>query len=502
VNSDDLTKRVARGSGFVFAGNIVGKIVSFVLQILLSRTLGRAAYGLYTLGFTVLRFAREVASLGLQGGIVRFGAEDWGSGDLSKLKGTFLASFGIAFGSGVVLGTGLYLGSDWLAVTAFSDAALAPVLRMFGIALPFYAVQYVTSRAARSLQNMLADVSIGVVAQPFFNLVGVALAFALGYGLDGVLVAVVASVVASAALGLYLVARLVPALFDTRPATYRVKSLLVFSAAAFGSSLASLMLDQADRLMLGFLASSEDVGVYNAAALLATQVRFVLSAISATFTPVISDLYHKGRLEELQRLFATTTRWIITLSFPIVLVLLLFPAPLLSLYGPEFRVGTSMLMVLAPAMFINGGVGAAGLMLQMADHERIALANNVLLAILNVLLNWWMITAYGPIGAAMATGLSVALVNLLKLVEVRYLLGMHPYNLAYLKPFAAAAVAAAAGWAVDLSLQAWPLHWIGGMLVVGLTYLSVLALLGFTEDDWTVLGPLLRRVGLHGWIPE
>jgi hypothetical protein len=40
------------------------------------------------------------------------------------------------------------------------------------------------------------------------------------------------------------------------------------------------------------------------------------------------------------------------------------------------------------------------------------------------------------------------------------------------------------------------------MLAVGLTYLSVLALLGFTEDDWTVLGPLLRRVGLHSWIPE
>jgi len=497
VNSDDLTKRVARGSGLVFAGNIVGKIVSFVLQILLSRVLGRAAYGLYTLGFTVLRFAREVASLGLQGGIVRFGAEEWGQKDLSKLKGTFLASFTIAFGSGVVLGTMLYLGSDWLAGTAFSDAELAPVLRMFAIALPFYALQYVTSRAARSLQNMLADVSIGVVAQPLFNLIGVAIAFGLGYSLSGVLVALVASTVASAGLGLYLVARLVPALFDGVSATYQVRSLLVFSAAAFGSSLASLMLDQADRLMLGFLATSEDVGVYNAAALLATQVRFVLTAVSATFTPVISDLYHKGHLEELQRLFATTTRWIITLSLPVVLVLLLFPEELLGLYGPDFRVGASMLLVLAPAMFINGGVGAAGLMLQMSDHERIALANNVLLAVLNVVLNWWMITAYGPIGAALATGLSVALVNLLKLAEVRYLLGMQPYNLTYLKPVAAAGVAATAGWAVDVFLVAWPLHWLGGMAAVGIAYFGTLVLLGFSDEDWIVLRPLLRRVGIR-----
>jgi len=344
---------------------------------------------------------------------------------------------------------------------------------------------------------MLADVSIGVVAQPLFNLIGVAIAFGLGYSLSGVLVALVASTVASAGLGLYLVARLVPALFDGVSATYQVRSLLVFSAAAFGSSLASLMLDQADRLMLGFLATSEDVGVYNAAALLATQVRFVLTAVSATFTPVISDLYHKGHLEELQRLFATTTRWIITLSLPVVLVLLLFPEELLGLYGPDFRVGASMLLVLAPAMFINGGVGAAGLMLQMSDHERIALANNVLLAVLNVVLNWWMITAYGPIGAALATGLSVALVNLLKLAEVRYLLGMQPYNLTYLKPVAAAGVAATAGWAVDVFLVAWPLHWLGGMAAVGIAYFGTLVLLGFSDEDWIVLRPLLRRVGIR-----
>ncbi len=499
---DDLTKRVARGSGFVFVGNVVGKIVSFVLQILLSRTLGRVAYGLYTLGFTVLRFAREIASLGLQGGIVRFGAEAHGQGDPARLKGTFLASFGLAFGGGVIVGTALFLGSDWLAVRAFSDAGLAPVLRAVGIALPFYALVYVTSRAARSLQHMAADVSIGVIAQPLVNLTGVALAFLLGYGLDGVLVALVASTVVSAALGLYVAVRLAPALLDDIAPTFRVRSLLVFSASAFGASLAGLMLDQADRLMLGFFATSADVGVYNAAALLAAQVRFVLTAVSATFTPVISDLYHKGRHDELHRLFTTTTRWIVTLSLPVVLVLVLFPEPLLGLYGDEFRGGASMLLVLAPALFINGGVGAAGLMLQMSDHERIALANNVLLAVLNVALNAWLITVYGPIGAAVATGLSIAVVNLLKLAEVRYLLGMHPYTLTYLKPITAGAAAAAAGWAVDASLAAWPLHWLGGMAAVGLTYLSVLALLGFTEDDWTVLGPLLRRVGLHGWIPE
>ena len=496
METDDLNKRVARGSGHVFAGNVVGKIVSFGLQILLSRTLGRVAYGLYTLGVTVLRFARELSSLGLAGGIVRFGAEEWGQRDLQGLKGTFIACFALAFGAGTVVGTAIFFGSGWLARSAFDDPAMIPVLKAFSSGLPFFTLQYVTSRAARSLQNMIADVSIDVVAQPTVNLLGVALAFALGYRLDGVLVAFVASTVVSAGLGLYLIARLVPVLFQDLSPTYSLRRLLVFSVATLGTSLATLMLDQADRIMLGMFAESEDVGLYNAAALLATQVRFVLTAIIATFTPLISDLYHRDQLDRLQQLFATTTRWIVTLSLPLALVFALFPEPLLGLYGSEFRDGASMLVILAGAMFVNGGVGAAGLMLQMSDHERIALVNNVFLAVLNVALNAWMIVEYGPIGAAIATGISVTIVNLLKLVEVRYLLGMHPYSLAYLKPLTAAVVAGGAGWTLDAALQPLPLHWLGGMAAVGITYGGTMLLLGLTDEDWEVLGPLLERIGI------
>jgi O-antigen/teichoic acid export membrane protein len=45
LDTDELTRRVARGSGIVFAGTIVGKVFSFGLQILLSRVLGTAAEG-------------------------------------------------------------------------------------------------------------------------------------------------------------------------------------------------------------------------------------------------------------------------------------------------------------------------------------------------------------------------------------------------------------------------------------------------------------------------
>jgi O-antigen/teichoic acid export membrane protein len=248
--------------------------------------------------------------------------------------------------------------------------------------------------------------------------------------------------------------------------------------------------------MLGIFTTAADVGVYHAAALLAAQVRFVLTAILATFTPLISDLYHRGRRHDLHRLYKTTTRWIVTLSLPFALMLMLFPTPILGLYGADFQVGTGILVVLAAATFVNGGVGASGLMLRMSDYEWLAFTNEVGLAILNVVLNIWLIQRYGPIGAAFATGLSIAIANLIKLIEVYYLLGMTPYNAAFVKPVLAGGVAAGAGWGVAALTSGWGLSWLVGLLTVGIVYACTLALLGLTDEDWDVLRPLLRRVGL------
>ena len=49
--SDQLIRKVARGGGIAFAGNIVDKGLRFPLEILLARVLGAGDYGSYSLGY-------------------------------------------------------------------------------------------------------------------------------------------------------------------------------------------------------------------------------------------------------------------------------------------------------------------------------------------------------------------------------------------------------------------------------------------------------------------
>lgn len=497
AEQDSVTRRLARGTGFMFAGNIIGKVVAFALQLTLTRTLGQAAYGLYTLGMSVLRIAREVASLGLQGGIVRFGAAEHGRDDTEALAGTLRAALLTGTLTSAVVGGGLYSLSSWMATVVFDDPAMTPVLQAFSAALPFFVLVYLISRSARALQQMHYDVGIHTVLPPLLNLGFVAVAFVLGFRLGGALVAFVASTALAALIGALLLWRLFPPLFSAVRGQYRFHKLLGFSLPVLGASLSSLVVEQADRFMLGALATTADVGLYTVAALGATQIRFMLHVVSSTFMPAISDLFHTGRRDKLHRLFKTTTRWIVALSLPIATTLVLFSTPLVQLFGADFAPAAPTLQVLAIAFLIDTLVGASGLMLQMCGRERIAMWNNVVLALLNVGLNAWLILEFGLIGAALATGLSIAVVNGIKLLEVRYLLGMTPFSRAYAKPFLAAVGAGAAGWGVHAVLMPHlTLSWIIGIVTLGIAYPSALFLLGLTDDDWMVLKPLLGRLGI------
>jgi O-antigen/teichoic acid export membrane protein len=501
VDIGNLTRRVAKGSGIVFAGQVAGKLVGVCLQAVLSRGLGKMLYGTYTLAFSIMQILRQVGAMGLHGGVVRFSAEAQAKNKRARVKGTLLASLGIGAVASLVLAAGLYGASDWLASTAFQDAGLGPVLRAFAIACPFYVMTFLSSRAARGLQVMLADVAVGTVAQPLVNLLLVSGAFLLGYGLDGAVTAFVGSAVVSGLLGLYVLMRIAPVLLDgTLSASYNIRGLLAYSLPVMGVTVTALLVDQADRVMLGLLASSTDVGLYNVAALLATQVRFMLTSISATFTPLISDLYHTDRREELHQLLRITTRWIVTLSMPLALVLALFPDLLLWIFGTEFRAGAPVVLVLAIGSFLNAGVGTIGLMLQMSDHERLVLLDNIAMAVLNIALNLWLIPLYGPVGAALATALSITAINAVQYVQLRYLLGMTPFSAAYLRPIAAGVVAGLSGWGASLAMPTWVMQDLVGMLVTGLVYLGTLLLIGLPDEDWEVMHPFLQRTGLDRFL--
>ena len=93
------------------------------------------------------------------------------------------------------------------------------------------------------------------------------------------------------------------------------------------------------------------------------------------------------------------------------------------------------LRILALGQLVSICVGHSGQLLVMSGHTKLTLANNASAAILNVIINAFLIPKYGIVGAAAATTIAITIRNVASLIEARYILQASPFSLPLIKLF-------------------------------------------------------------------
>jgi O-antigen/teichoic acid export membrane protein len=483
---------IARGGALNIGGQLCSQISFFLITLLLARTLGRADVGVYAQGFAFLVLLGLLSLSGFRAGLTRFVAVHLAERDWGALRGTVRLGLGLSALASVVLGLVLYAVSSVLAKSVFGDHNVAVALRFVAAALPASVFIDAALSATQGFKTMKAYALVGLILEPGLRLALTAGALSAGWGLRGALVALLVSNYVGAGLAAVALRRLMRGPRATP--RYDVRQLFVFSTVSWMASLASAGLIWADTILLGAYKSSTDVGVYQVATRMVMLAAFVMTPVNAAFAPRIADLYQRHRTESLRHTYVAATSWILRLSLPAFVLCVVMPKELLSLFGHRFEVGATVIVVLALGKLVDSATGPCGLMLNMSGRPGLSLFDNVLVLVANIALNVWLIPHYGIVGSAYAWAASLALVNLLRVVQVKKVLGMFPFGPGEAK----ALVAAVAAGAVTLAIQQWR-NEVGlatlvlGGLALGVTYLAVVAALGITKDDRLVLDALRGR---------
>jgi O-antigen/teichoic acid export membrane protein len=209
--------------------------------------------------------------------------------------------------------------------------------------------------------------------------------------------------------------------------------------------------NQTEVLVLGLLHAAGAVGVFGVTRRLSMVLAALLSSISVLLIPMVADLHHRREMAELDRLFRTATRWLFTIGFPLCLVEILFGQDLLTLFGEGFVSGTSALAILALGQLVNVGTGAAAGVLAIVGRTRLSMLDSLLFVGLSLGLDFLLIPRWNIVGAAVANATALAAVNLLRVVQVRHVLGIVPYDRRILRPLAAGLAAGAVSWLLPLA---------------------------------------------------
>lgn len=503
----DAYGRVAGGAAVVLGGNLLGMVLAFAARLIPARVLAPEAYGLVALGVTVLNVGALIGQLGLYEGVAR------NLPRATDRRAEFTAGLAVAAAASLAVGLAIAALAPPLA-SLLVGRPLVPVLVAAGLTVPGMVVFRVTAGGFRGCEDAVGRVLVQNVLMRGGVVAGVVAALAFGAGAVGVVAGWTAGVSAAAGGGVALLHGRTGLIAPVRrwPALVRRRagSLVRFSVPLVVATSVWRLMQETDTLLLGALAPSATVGVYDAAFTLARLLFVFLWPAGFVMLPVLSELDERGRGERLRRLYALVSKWVVVLSLPVFLLLASFPRRILSaLYGAEFAAGDTVLVVVGGAFLVHALAGTNRQALTAVGDVRYVLRAVVIAYAGNVGLNLLLVPPLGGTGAALATAASFVGLNLAFARRLRGTTGATPLSAslaralaASLAPFAALRLAFAPLGPLDPTLPALAV----AAPLYGLLHLAVVVLAGGVDPEDALLlrelddrlpadlGPVVRRV--------
>jgi O-antigen/teichoic acid export membrane protein len=254
--------------------------------------------------------------------------------------------------------------------------------------------------------------------------------------------------------------------------------MLRFSLPIAGSSLLTVLVMQADVLLLGLYVNRapgvtvEAFGVFCAAAEIAGGLRKVRQVFDPIFAPIVATRAVSSQRAALAATVAGPGRWVLAAQLPIVGVLVLAGGVIISIYGAGFRSGALWLALLAIAHGTNAFAGLVETLL-MVERPGLNLLNAGVTVVVQVVAGVVLIPIFGVTGAAAAMCIGFATQGVLRFAEVKHVFG----------------------WT-------WPWHSLIRPLIVGIGAFVPAVALRTVGGTWSEVGSAALFVALYalGWI--
>jgi polysaccharide transporter, PST family len=187
------------------------------------------------------------------------------------------------------------------------------------------------------------------------------------------------------------------------------KALLRESWPLILSSLTIMIYMKIDQIMIGEMLNIQAVGLYSSATRVSEIWYFIPTAIASSIAPSIyaakkdkNEFLYYQKIEQLLRILSFTAIFIaLPMSF-------LSGTVMTGLFGGEYAASGPILAVhIWAALFVFMGVGTSCWFIA-EDLNHLALSRTSLGVFINIVLNFFLIPAYGGLGAAIATLISQA----------------------------------------------------------------------------------------------
>jgi len=481
---------IGHGAVVTSGGQSLQRVLTTATEYALAQGFGPVVYGVYAFAWRITQLLFRLVNFGSVQTLQRYLSAD--SGDSARQGRVAGLAYLTTLVVGVVFGGALVLASAPLNDATVSNPGFPPTVRLFAVLVVLVGLVRIHAGVLRAVRSARGEVLFNRVLRPLVRLAGAVGAVLLGYSVVGVAGAFVLGMAGLVLVGFPAVVSATgirPTLGGLRSEARRFYN---HSGPIALSSLGKVFQNRVDVMLVGFLLTASAAGVYNVVLVLVSLAWIPLLSFNMLLPPVASGLYADGEMATLDGVYTAVTRLIVTCVVPILAVLVVYGRAVLSVFGPTFTAGYVPLVVYLGGVLVGSAVGATGWLLMMTDHQYARMALDWLLAVLNTLLTFGFVRAFGLPGAALGTALAIAVQNSVQVVLLRRFEGLWPFDRTFLKPLASGVATVGVMLLVRESL-AGAGGVLAGLALGAVTYVGVLLVLGVNDRDRLVVGTLADR---------
>ena len=434
LQDKDFSELFKKG-GVSFLMRVVGQIMGFLLTLIIARYFGASGLGDYVLAIIVLRVFAMIAKLGVDTTSIRVIASFASQNKFKSIKYFRKKIVLLLIATTLVFSAIMYFNAVLLASFIGANPAYIKLNSFLVLPMTFFILHY---QSLRGLKKIAEFSFFYRISETLFTIVSI-LVFFYFYKNDSVPIygyvtsICIVSILTFISYNYWFKVKSKGGMNEQELDLMPLKNILASSMPLMFAQSVQFIMAWTDKLMIGNMMTSQDVGVYHIAFKLSMFATIGLMAINSIAAPKFAELYAKQDFDGLKKVVNQSTKFIFWSTIPLVIIFFIFPEFLLGIFGDKFKIGVTAFIFLSCGRLISSFSGSVGNILQMTGNQNIYALILFFGAILNIVLNLMLIPRYGINGAAISSMSSLIVWNLSMVLVVKKKFGFYTFYIPFIK---------------------------------------------------------------------
>jgi len=278
----------------------------------------------------------------------------------------------------------------------------------------------------------------------------------------------------------------------------RLKDISLFAVFSWLSVAGSLIVLKVDIVMLTRMTDLKNIGIYSLAVYITVIIDIPRRLIAQTIIPVLTEASKNNDFKQIDSIYKKTSVNQFIIGTILFLLIWVNIDDIFS-FIPKNNIyiqGKYVILFLGLAKVFDLGTGVNNEIINYSKHYKMGLVLLLVLAVLNIILNYFLIPIYGIKGAALATMISIIIYNTIKFFFIKAKFNIQPFTK---NTFIIIGLAILA-WAITLIIPQLPYHFINIIIksaIVGVVFILPVLIFNISSELSHIFYKILENIKMR-----